>query len=176
MSFYEAWGYRGMYNHLRAKHGLDKNLDKIGPLMVQTNTIVASMQHISQALRSSQATALYLRIPRLGHHSKALLSSSDKQGDSRTLSTLRSHSLSVFYLSATSLSEIIQENCVRWLKKIKLLLLNLKPKIYLSSDLWSSANLLSLLGTVTHFLDMEYKHRTVLHGLPPCSATMGDTT
>ncbi len=72
----------------------------------------------------------------------------------------------LFYKSPTGLSSVITRGYRERVQEVKYVLNSATTGIHISCDLWTSTNLLSLLGVVSHFSDSHHIKRTILLGVP----------
>ncbi len=166
---YVASGHASISNHLLCKHSIDEDGKQIPRgaatmkrFLVSTAPNVSSTRDFNQQQQRLFSSAY----PDWVIQSNLSFSQATSKETITLFQLLRSDTSPLFYTSHGSLSLLIQQQYEERKNEIQYMLSNAVSCIHLSTDLWSSPNMKSLLALVAHFLDSTYTHRTVLLGLP----------
>lgn len=165
-SFLTASGLKAIHAHLRREHKIGKDGEKIlqteGPLVRHLSTRTRALQDFDPEKQRLFSSAF----PDWVVQQNLSFRQATSKETVALFQLLRKDTDSMFYTSATGLSRVIRSLHDTRADEVRSLLKNALSRIHISCDLWSSPNNKSLLGVVGHFLDCDFKPKTVLLGLP----------
>lgn len=166
---YRINGYTSVYHHLLTVHKIGSDgAPVLDALKRESNTIsgLFNKTHMNRDMDGKQHalfTAAYVYWVIVTNLSFRQVTNSTTVG---LFQMHRPRTAPLFDTSHTGIKNAVLRGYRSRLEEVRVVLYMAVSKIHISCDLWSSTNLLSLLGVVAHFLDSNNFKRTILLGVP----------